>query len=159
MKIKCSGCCWLAKGISLHFLTLFLTAFLDFLFIVSQTWRKKGKRKKGCSLFTDYTFFPFFSLLFYKLEWHFLHGLQLISNFKFGEELLHSVWNTVFRTNNFILDVGYYCFLFLMSDCPSLVFDHISSLSFSTLWCVAAEEFHEMFVSSALAEMIIKNNF
>lgn len=37
VKIKYSGCCWLAKGISLHFLTLFLTAFLGFLFIVSQT--------------------------------------------------------------------------------------------------------------------------
>lgn len=37
VKIKYSGCCWLAKGIYLHFLALFLTAFLGFLFIFSQT--------------------------------------------------------------------------------------------------------------------------
>lgn len=79
--------------------------------------------------------------------------------FKFGEELLHPVWNTVFRTNKFILNFGYYCILFLMSDCPSLVFDHVSSLSLSTLWWMAAEEFNEMFISSALAEMLLKKNF
>lgn len=79
--------------------------------------------------------------------------------FKLGGELLHPVWNTVFRTNNFIIDFGYYCFLFLMSDCPNLAFDHASSLSLSTLWWMAAEEFHEMLISSALAEMLLKNIF